>query len=286
MKTCIITGATSGIGLATALELAKNNCRIIVLSKNAQKCSAAVDKINVVSNRKDHLYFSVDLSSQKAIKKVSAEIREKLDVIDILINNASCVSSEFVLTEDKIELQFAVNHVAPFILTHYLLPQINKSVQGRIINVNSRAHGRATINWDDIYFSKNYNLTKCYNQSKLANMYFTYVLAQRLKNTSTTVNAFHPGLVNTDFGEKNTSKFHAFAWKLMKVLGRSPDIAAQDAVYLALEPELAQIKGKYFHNKKQILSSDLSYNNEFAEKIWHLTCNSCGIKSEDYGNLI
>lgn len=285
MKTCIITGSSSGIGLATALTLAQNNCRVIVLSRNEEKCRAALTRINEVSRRKDNMFLSVDLSSQAAVKNVCREIKENLDIIDVLINNASCVSSEFVLTNDNVELQFAVNHVAPFMLSHYLLPQLSRSKQGRIINVNSRAHARATINWDDIYFSKKYNLTKCYNQSKLANMYFTYTLAEKLKDTSITVNAFHPGLVNTDFGEKNTSQFHALAWKLMKVLGRKPEIAAQDAAYLALQPDLNLISGKYFHNKKQIQSSDLSYNFDFAQKIWDLTCNISGIKSQEYNRL-
>lgn len=285
MKTCIITGSSSGIGFASALALAKEDCRIIVLSKNEEKCRSAIQQINEVSVRKDHLFFSVDLSSQKSLKNVCGEIKEKVDVVDVLINNASCVSSKLIFTEDNVELQFAVNHIAPFMLSHYLLPQLSRSQQGRIINVNSRAHGRANINWDDISFSKNYNLTKCYNQSKLANMYFTYVLAKRLNSTGITVNAFHPGLVNTDFGEKNTSQFHALAWKLMKVLGKKAEVAAFDAVYLALGSDLSLITGKYFHNKNQIRSSELSYNSDFAQKLWNLTCNISGIKNEEYGRI-
>lgn len=285
MKTCIISGSSSGIGLATALALAQENCRIVVLSKNEVKCRSAIKMITEASGRKDHLFFSVDLSSQKAIRNVCVEIKKKLDVVDVLINNASCVSSKLVFTEDNVELQFAVNHIAPFMLSHYLLPHLNRSKQGRIINVNSRAHGRATINWDDIFYIKNYNLTKCYNQSKLANMYFTYILAERLKSTGITVNVFHPGLVNTDFGEKNTSQFHAIAWKLMKVLGKKPEVAALDAHYLALESDLNFISGKYFYAKKQIQSSELSYNADFAEKIWSLSCNISGIKNEEYSRI-
>jgi NAD(P)-dependent dehydrogenase (short-subunit alcohol dehydrogenase family) len=260
-------------------------CDLVIICRNRENCQIVTEQLKRNFRESNVFCFVADLSSQSAIQTVTNKISDSFGRIDGLINNASCVSSKYKLTEENIELQFAVNHLAPFQLCHNLLPLLEKSEQGRIINVNSRAHGRGNMNFDDLYLSKNYNISTAYNQSKLANMLFTYALADKLKNTNITVNAFHPGLVNTDFGVKGVSSIHALVWKIMKNFGRSPAAAAQDAIYLATADEIKGVTGKYFHNKKEILSSTYSYNKDFQNRLWEISLQLTKITSNEYGQI-
>lgn len=282
-KTCLVTGANVGIGFEMALSLASKGHTVLVLCRDKQKANTAAEKILSRIAHKNVFPFFAELSSQSEIKRVAEEIKTQYSELDVLINNAGCVSSTYKLTADGVETQFAVNHLAPFLLTHYLLPLLKKSNNGRIINVNSRAHGRATIHFDDIFLSKKYDISKAYNQSKLANMFFTYSLAEKLKGCCVTVNAFHPGLVKTYFGSKGVSSFHKLAWDVMRVLGRNPSVAAQDGVHLALSSDVQNITESYFHNQIRIKSSAQSYDKEWAKRLWEISLKLTNLKAEEYG---
>jgi NAD(P)-dependent dehydrogenase (short-subunit alcohol dehydrogenase family) len=212
-----------------------------------------------------------DLSVQSNLRMLANTIQSKTDSLDVLINNAGCVSSKRILTADGIELQFAVNHIAPFLLTELLVPSLAKSRQGRVINVSSRAHTRGTVHWNDLMLENSYTLSKAYNQSKLCNLMATFAFAESLKEMKITVNAFHPGLVNTAIGEKQTSTFESLAWKFIKLLGNSPERAALTGIMLATNPDLRNITGQYFSTKGPVFSSAQSKNQESIRRIVELT---------------
>lgn len=280
MPKIIITGATSGVGLATAKLMAKKENELILVGRNLKignetiqllKSNYPVEKIH---------FILMDLSSKKSIINGCAEIKKLVDTVDVLINNAGYITSYHALSEDNIEMQMAVNHYAPILLVHELFPLLQKSAQARIIQVSSRAHSRGKIFWDDLNLNKSYSLSKSYNQSKLANLLASYKLAELLKDTKITVNSFHPGLVNTKIGEKHTDLISNYAWKLIKILGNQPSKSALDAVYLASDPGLAKVSGKYFHQQRQITSSKNSYNKEDMNKVWDHSCDMLGISSK------
>lgn len=284
-KVCIVTGAGSGIGLQMALQLALRGAAVGVVCRNEQQAEQTKLTITEATGNQQIKKYVADLSLQEQIKNVAREITGDFNKIDVLIHNAACVRSVFELTTDGIETQFAVNHLAPFLLTHYLLPKIKNSQQGRIICVSSRAHGRGHVYFEDVFLAKKYSLSKAYNQSKLANLLFTYWLAEMLHSSSITVNAFHPGLVKTEMGNKGVHFFHRTAWQLMSVFGRDPMVAAKDGVYLALEKKLKNITGNYFHNKQPIKSSADSYNKEWAKKMWDISLALTKLSAGDYGKI-
>lgn len=284
-KTIVVSGASSGLGLAIAKTLFDEGNNLILICRTDEKCAAVQNDICKTHHNSEIISLAADLSSQLSIKTFVGKILASVNHIDVLVNNASCVSSDFKLTCDGIELQFAVNHLAPFLLCHHLLPLLEKSESGRIINVNSRAHARGTINFDDIFLSRNYNISAAYNQSKLANMLFTYAIAEKLKHSNITVNAFHPGLMNTDFGIKGVNQAHALIWKVVKQIGRSPKVSAQDAVYLATSDEVEGVTGKYFHNKNEIRSSTQSYNKDWQTRLWDISLGLTNISNNNYGKV-
>jgi NAD(P)-dependent dehydrogenase (short-subunit alcohol dehydrogenase family) len=277
MKTCLITGATSGIGLSMATKLLEAGAEVILISRTELSGQRIHNLLSEqFGSSRVHL-LCADLSSMSVVRRLSEQVRNRFEHIDVLINNASCVSSERRLTEDGFELQFAVNYLAPVLLTYGLLPSLMMSEQGRIINVNSRAHGRGTLHLNDLGLKNNYSLSKAYNQSKLAKMHFSITLAKLLRDTKITVNSFHPGLVNTTIGQKNTSMLDSIGWQILKKLGRSPLKASEDGVFLSFSEEISDVSGGYFHNKRQIKPSKSLGNAIEQEQLWRLTMEMLNI---------
>jgi NAD(P)-dependent dehydrogenase (short-subunit alcohol dehydrogenase family) len=270
-KIFVITGASSGIGYEAALAFSKLSAEVILICKNKEKGQQAKQKI-IADSGNSHIHlFIADLSSQSQIRKVAMEISSAFDKIDVLINNAAILSSIFQSTCDQIELQFAVNYLAPFLLTQELLPLIQKSDQGRIINVASRSHLLGYINFDNLFFAKKYSGSLAYNQSKLALVMFTYNLANRLRDTNITVNCMNPGLVNTSFGHKNTPFWYSLFWLFYKQLGKSPAKGIETIIYLAISDHVTHLSGQYFGNKKPIKSSTNSYHQSASVRLWELS---------------
>ena len=204
-KTCVITGATSGIGYGIAKGLASKNLELILIGRDATKGQTVQNELKKISVNEDIKYFNVDLCSQKQIRHVGAEIAATHPKIDILINNAGVWTSRCELTEEKIEKQFAVNHLAYFLLTHLLYPSVSRSADGRIINIGSDSHKFGKINFDDLNLQRSYHGLKAYGQSKLANLLFTYELHRIKKHDHVSVYCVQPGLVKTDIGVKHTN---------------------------------------------------------------------------------
>ena len=227
-KICVVTGGTSGIGFETAKALASKGANVTIIARNPEKAHDAVESIRKTSGNENVAFVIADLGKQNEIREAAAEILKKHQQIDVLVNNAGAWFSKMILTRDGVESQFAINHLAYFLLTQLLLPALVKSGNGRIVNVSSDSHFKGKIHFDDLSLEKNYHGLRAYAQSKLANVLFTYELDRQLKakNLPVTVNALQPGLVKTDIGVKHTISLHSLAWKIRRLGGVTPEEGA------------------------------------------------------------
>ena len=270
-KNCVITGGNSGIGFETALALSRTGANVIIVCRNPGKARDAVQSIQEKSGN-PHIGFVLgDLGSQKSIRGIAREILGKFQTIDVLVNNAGAWFSKLELTEDGIERQFAVNHLAYFLLTHELLTALNASSDGRIICVASDSHFQGKLHFDDFSLRANYHGLRAYAQSKLANVMFVYELDRRLKRhgiNNISVHCVQPGLVKTDIGLKHTISFHALAWKIRRLGGVGPDKGAETSVYLATSEAVKGQSGKYWDKCKPKPSARQSYMKEDALRLW------------------
>jgi retinol dehydrogenase-14 len=278
-KVCIITGATSGIGKAAALSLAKKGAHLLLVSRSVEKGKGLQHEIDSIrTNSKAELYVA-DLSSQAEIRRLAEEIRKRHAVINILLNNAGGIFGTRRITADGLEHTFALNHLAYFHLTNLLLDRLKASESARVVNVTSQMHRYTAIDFDDLGLEKKYSPMKSYAQSKLANLLFTYELARRLSGTRVTVNAYHPGGVRSNFGRELPGTA-GFFFRHLGFLLRSPEKGAETAVWLASAPELEGVTGKYFLDKREIRSSAISYDQLAARRLWDISARSVGFPPE------
>ncbi|NJN27642.1 MAG: SDR family oxidoreductase [Cyclobacteriaceae bacterium] len=282
-KNCIVTGGNSGIGFETALALAKLGANVVILSRNQDKAEAAVKSIKAKSQNNQVDYILCDLSSQMSIKDAAKYISRDFDQIDVLVNNAGTWFSKLELTEDGIERQFAVNHIAYFLLTHELLSLLAKSDDARVICVSSDSHFHGKIHFEDLTLGKKYHGLKAYAQSKLANVLFVYEFDRMLKKQSISnisINAVQPGLVKTDIGLKHTISLHGLAWRVRRLGGVSPAKGAETSIYLASSMGAKGESGQYWDKSKPKPSSKKSYDTEGATRLWQICKELCAI--DDY----
>lgn len=260
-KIVLVTGSTDGIGKQTALELAKKDAYVLIHGKDSKRCHKTVDEIAAKSGNNKLQPFVADLSSLKQVKRLAQQINQQYQYLDVLINNAGVYEKSYRESEDGLEMTFAVNHMAPFVLTLLLLDIIKQSPQGRIINVSSMSHYNSPgIDFDDLNLKKNYNGYKAYCQSKLCNIFFTYELAARLKETTITANCLHPGVIDTKLLRST-----------LGMGGASLAEGAKTSVYLAAAPELESVTGKYFSDCNESESSNYSHNLETRKKLWEIS---------------
>lgn len=277
-KICIITGANSGIGKATAKELALNGATVVMICRNKEKGMLALQEIKEISKNDSLELIIADLSSQKEIRLLADKLRKKYPVIHVLINNAGAVNDKWSETVDKIETTFATNHLAYFLLTLLILDNLKSASNARIVNLASEAQRTGKINFDDLNLKNEFSAIKTYSQSKLANVLFTYELARRLKDTKVTVNCLHPGLVRTNFG-KDLNGFFKGIIILMKPFMRNADKGAETAVWLATSPDVEGLSGRYYTDKKEIKSNPISYDLKIAERLWKESERMTGLKT-------
>lgn len=278
-KTCVITGATSGIGFGIAKGLAAKNFELALIGRDPARGNDVVESLKRQTGNTAISYFNIDLSSQKQIRNTGERIRSTYRKIDVLINNAGVWTSRCEFTEDNIEKQFAVNHLAYFLLTHILYPNIANSSEARVINIGSDSHKFGKMNFEDLNLQHSYHGLKAYGQSKLANLLFTYEFNRRKLHSHISVYCVQPGLVKTDIGVKHTNPFHSFMWKLRRLGGMTPDEAAETAIFLTTAPEAAGRSGLYWDKSKPKPSSPRSQNLEDAARLWKVSEQLCGIKS-------
>ena len=267
-RVCLITGSTSGIGKATAMGLASMGASIVMVSRDRGRGEAALAEIKERSSNASVDLMLADLSSQEDIRRLADEFKEAYPRLDVLINNAGVIRSKRVTTADGIEMTFAVNHLAYFLLTNLLLDVLEASAPSRIINVASGEQRNGTIDFDDLQGKKRYKGAKAYSQSKLANVLFTYELARRLEGTGVTANCLHPGAgVRTNLGSGVSGVF-GFTVRALTPLMKSPEKGAETSIYLASSPEVEGVSGRYFVKIAEARSSDMSYDERIAGRLW------------------
>lgn len=266
-KIILITGSTDGIGRQTACELVKMGAKVIIHGRNKDKCLAAIDWIKTKIKNSELDYLIADFSSLEEVRNLANEFLKKYDKLDVLINNAGVYMHEKVLSKDRFEMTFAVNHLSHFLLTNLLLPALKKSDAARIINVSSIAHTRAVIDFSNLNSEHYFDGYYTYSLSKLANILFTYELAERLIGTKITVNALHPGVISTKLLQTG-----------FNISGASLKEGAATSVYLASSPEVEGVTGKYFIKSAESPSSPLSYSKEYQKKLWEVSEKFVGLK--------
>lgn len=277
-KTCVITGATSGIGKAIAMGLADFGYRLVVIGRSQAKGDALQGEILAAFPQCDFTYYLAEMSNIQQVKTVSEQILADFPVIDLLVNNAGGVFSNFELTPDGIERTLATNHLGYFVSTLALLPGLHRSVDPRILITSSGMHFKASIDFDSFQKKKNYYIMRAYGQSKLANVMFTYALDRRLADTAIKVNVLHPGVVKTPIGNKSKKAFHRFAWSLVAALkGISPEKSARTYLKLGHEADAAQYRGQYFHAGKHQDSAAESYDEGIQERLWAWSVEQTGM---------
>jgi NAD(P)-dependent dehydrogenase (short-subunit alcohol dehydrogenase family) len=271
-KTVLVTGATQGIGKATAAALAARGARVVLLARREDRGRAAQAEIEAASRGRGRVELLVaDLSSLAEVRRAAAEFKAKYDRLDVLINNAGVLVPRRRVTVDGIEETFAVNHVAPFLLTRELLDVLRASAPARIVNVSSEAHRHAKMYWEDLQFLRRpYRAWCAYRQSKLANLLFTYELAHRLDHSGITANALHPGVVATGFGQ-TYGGLTGVLIKLAHPFMASPEQGARTSVVLACAPHLAGVTGAYSVDGKRVPSNAVSYCRASQRKLWALS---------------
>jgi NAD(P)-dependent dehydrogenase (short-subunit alcohol dehydrogenase family) len=276
-KLVMVTGATGGIGYVTARELARMGARVIVVGRDPAKCDRVVGEIKAGTGNDGVSSLCADLSSLGEVRRLAAEFRAAHDRLDVLVNNAGAIFDQRRLSADGIEMTFALNHLSYFLLTDLLLDALRAAPAARIVNVASRAHMGARLDFDDLQCENRYSTRLAYQRSKLANVFFTYELAKRLGETPVTANALHPGLVATGFGGNNGPLFRFALRAYFKVFGAiDEEEGARTSIYLASAPEVARVTGRYFVEEKETPSSDVSHDEEAARRLWEISAEMVG----------
>jgi retinol dehydrogenase 14 len=273
-KIVVITGGNAGIGFSTAMGLARQGATVALICRNAMRGEIARKAVADVASANPTL-FVADLSSQAEIRNLSARLHEQLPRIDVLINNVGAAFAKKEHTVDGLERTFALNHLAPFLLTNLVLDLIGKSSAGRIVNLTAGLPGPANL-LDNLQGEKSYGQFAAYRSSKIGNILFTYELARRLGGTRITVNCVHPGPVKTEFTQK-AGGFLLKMSRILRLIMKSPEVGARGPIYLASSQEVAGITGGYFVGCKQSRSTAMTYNRTIAAKHWEISEKLTGL---------
>jgi retinol dehydrogenase-14 len=265
-KVILITGSTDGIGRQTAVELAALGATVLVHGRNQARGKVVVEEIQTSTGNQKVDLFIADLASLKQVRELAAEIQRRYDHLDVLLNNAGIFMNERKLTEDGFEMTYAVNHLAPFLLTNLLLDLLKKSAPSRIVTVSSVAHTRGRIDFENLQAEKTFGGYYAYALSKLANVLFGHQLARQLEGTGVTSNCLHPGVIGT---------------KLLRagfnMPGASTSDGAETLIHLASSPDVEHVTGKYFQNKISISSSPVTYDETLQRELWKVSQKQTGL---------
>lgn len=284
----VITGATSGIGSVATEKLAGMGARLVVVARDPARGAAALDRLKSINSAVKHTIHYADLSRLGEMRRVAAEVAAAEPRIDVLINNAGALFGRRHLTEDGLELTFATNHLAYFVVTLGLLDRLRASAPARIINTSSDAHTKGALDFDDLQSVKAYRASlgrtiwiggpgmKVYSLSKLLNILFTRELARRLEGTGVTANCFHPGFVDTRFGDESGG-FISYGVRAAKLLAISPEKGAETLVYLASSPEVADVTGQYFYKCRPATPTRQAQDDAAAHRLWQETAKIAGL---------
>jgi len=260
----LVTGATDGLGRRVALELAERGATVLLHGRSRERCEAVLEEVRRQTGSEGSRYYLADLSSLAVVRKLAEEIVSEHDRLDVLVNNAGVVAEQREETEDGLELTFAVNYLAHFLLSNLLLPLLRCSAPARVVNVASA--GQSRVDFRDVMLERGYDAIRAYTQSKLAQLMFTLDLAERLQSTGVTVNALHPAtLMDTKM--------------VLETFGRTSSTVREGAdatVRLAVSPELEEVTGRYFDGTRTTRANRQAYDAEARKRLWNLSEELCG----------
>ncbi len=278
-KTCVVTGATSGIGAAAARALAQKGARVVVVGRDPSRCASTVEAIRAATGNPAVDQAVADLSSLAEVRRLAAELQERYPRIDVLANNAGAYFARREETSEGFERTWALNVLAPFLLTHLLLGRLQASAPARVINTSSNAHERARLSPEDLDGRPGGAGFRAYGRSKLALNLLTCEFARRVDPAAVTVNAYHPGFVASHFGWNNGRVYRGAIRVLSRAFGVSAERGADTLVFLASAPEVAGTTGRYFHERKEVRASALSYDAALARQLWDLCARETGLEA-------
>jgi len=267
-KICMVTGANSGIGKATALALAQMGATVVMVCRDRARGEEARREITTKSRNTAVDLLLADLSSQQSIRQLVGNFKQRYTHLHVLINNAGAAFTGRRETVDGLEMTFAVNYLAPFLLTNLLLDVLKASAPARIVNVSSNSHEAGYIAMDDLQAEQHYSNMRAYGQAKLAVVLFTYELARRLQGTGVTANCLHPGFVATHFGQRDVGPAFRLLVKVIGRFGTSPEKGAKTSIYLASSPEVEGVTGQYFVKSMPKRSAAISYDESLQRHLW------------------
>jgi retinol dehydrogenase-14 len=275
-KTALVTGGTGGIGKATALGLATMGAHVAITGRNAARAESAALEISAAAGGEVDL-FVADISSQAQVRRLAGEVLMTLPRVDVLVNNAGGFWNTPHVTTDGLERTFAVNHLAPYLLTNLLLDRLTATGVARVVTVASHAHEMGRIDFDDLQGERAYSGARAYNQSKLANLLFTYELARRLTGTSVTANALHPGVVSTAFGAEDPGRAQRLLVPFLRPFMKTPAQGAATSIHVASAADLERVTGRYFTDSKEKGSSKRSHDEAVAQRLWQVSADLVGL---------
>jgi NAD(P)-dependent dehydrogenase (short-subunit alcohol dehydrogenase family) len=276
-KVVMVTGGSWGIGKETTKGLASLGAQVVSVCRDMGRCEAAMEEVRQVSGSRAIEMMKADLSSQEDIHNLAQEFKAQHDRLDVLINNAAIVPRRRQVTVDGIELQLAVNHLAPFLLTHLLLDVLVWSAPSRIITLSSGTHPRGRIDLDDIQAERRYKGFRRYSDTKLMNILFSRALARRLEGTGVTVNAITPGFIYSGLSRD----FSAFSRGMVWLIAGRPEQGGRKTVYVASSPELEDVTGVYFKDNRITPPADLATDDALAERLWKVSEELTSISTEE-----
>jgi retinol dehydrogenase 14 len=276
-KSVLITGGTGGIGKATAIGLAALGARVGITGRDKARTDAAAAGIRATPGNPAVDAFAADMSAQAEVRRLAAQVLDTYPRLDVLVNNVGGFWAHRHVTADGLEHTFAVNHLAPFLLTNLLLDRLTASAPARIVTVASGAHAKGRIDFDDLQGERNYSGQRAYSQSKLANVMFTYELARRLEGTGVTATVLRPGVVRTGFGAEDPVAYFAVMIRVALPFMKTPAQGAGTPIYLASAPEVEGVTGRYYANRKPTTSSKASYDTAAAARLWQASADLVGL---------
>ena len=276
-KTVVVTGGTSGIGEVAAVNLAGQGARIVLIARDPARADATLAKLRTANPSALHTVHLADLSSLAEMKRVAGEIAAAEPRIDVLVNNAGAVFTARQESVDGLEMTFAVNHMAYFVVTNILLPNLKATPGARIVSTASMAHSSGKIDFDDLQLRKKYSTFHAYGTSKLMNILFNCELARRLEGSGVTANCLHPGGVATRFGSNNSGLMAVIFKVAISIAGISPEKGAQTIIHLASSPDVATISGEYFYKCKVIEPTAAAQDDAAAKRLWDVSAKIAGI---------
>jgi retinol dehydrogenase 14 len=279
-KTVLVTGATGGIGRAAATGLASLGARVGITGRDRARADAAAAAISRASGGSAVDVFVADMSSQAEVRRLADEVLATYPRLDVLLNNVGGFWAHRHVTSDGLEHTFALDHLAPFLLTNLLLDRLIASAPARIVTISSGAQSMGKIDFDDLMGERKYSGQQAYNQSKLANVMFTYELARRLGGTGVSANALHPGVTRTAFGAEDPTGTMAPLIAVLRPFMKSPEQGADTAVYLASSPDVEGVTGRYFAGRKAKKSNRSSYDTAVAARLWEVSADLVGLTGE------